>query len=165
MRAVHPDSTLTYTRDGEIYVLEGALDHLADLKPFLAAQAPLRMDWRGIQSVSSAGIRLWVEFLARWGDRPMEIVGVTPPLVSMLNSVPNSVGPGGKKETIRSVLVPHSCELCNHYQETELHCRNLIDEGGDLVIPDVPCEDCGRPAHLIVEPDEYFLFLVWKSGL
>lgn len=165
MWVVHPESSLTFDRDGDVYRFSGALNHLSDLKPLLNAAPPLRMDWRGIQSVSSSGIRLWMEFLARWGDKPMEISAVTPPLVSMINAVPGAVGPMGRKETIRSVLVPYSCRRCNRYMELEVSTSTVLTADGELLLPEASCVECGEAAELVMDPDEYFLFLVWKPGL
>lgn len=147
------------------HVLDGAFDTNCDFAPLLKKPPPLILDLRGIQAVNSVGIRRWLEFLQAWGKKDLELVGCTPPFVSMLNSVPPAAGWKPRAGCVRSVLVPYSCELCNLYMETEVALSILKQDTGNVELPDVICRSCGAEARLVADTDEYFLFFLWKPEL
>ena len=155
----------TCLRQGEVFVIGGAIDERAQLQPLLrwATSKTLVLDLAGVTFVNSLGVREWVRMqtAAREAGLKVELRRVAELLMFQLNIVPAARA----ASTIASFLATYVCEVCGNEQEELLDVardRPLLEVGK---APPAPCRACGMGAHLSEAPELYVSFLSGGSPL
>lgn len=118
-------------------VLEGNLDCDAQMEfDRLEAIDAKRVvfNWRDVTNITSSGLRLWIEFLRRFGiDREISFEECSPAVVVQLHMVP-SFSSGVR---IESFLGEYYCEPCHRF-EYILHKANNESDDDEMYA----CPEC-----------------------
>jgi anti-anti-sigma regulatory factor len=153
---VHP--RLSFLRDGDAMVLEGAIDERADLGKLIehARDRALILDLEGITFINSLGVRAWIQLMqvARKLELHVELRRVSERMVHQLNIVPAT------RALVTSFFAPYVCDRCGHEQDSLL---DLTVHALDLARgrpPAMNCQDCGAPATFAEPTELYLAFLV-----
>ena len=155
----------TCRRDGEVFVLGGAIDERAQLVPLLrwANGKNLVLDVGGVTFVNSLGVREWVRMQAAARDAgvKLELRRVAEVLVYQLNIVPAARA----ASSIASFFATYVCDVCGNEQSELLEVardRALLEAGK---APPAPCRACGMGARIGEPPELYVSFLSGGSPL
>jgi anti-anti-sigma regulatory factor len=151
----------TCRRDGDVFVIAGALDEKAQLQPLLRWSSSKRviLDLAGVTFVNSLGVREWVRLQAAARDAGvrLELRRVAEPLVLQLNVVPAA----RIASDVTSFYATYICDACGEEQPELIEVASLAD----MKPPVRACRACGKPAMLAAPPDLYFSFLSGTSPL
>jgi len=155
----------TCRRDGEVFVVAGAIDERAQLTALLRWANGKRMvvDLGGVTFVNSLGVREWVRMqtAAREAGVTLELRRVAEVLVYQLNIVPAA----RSASSIASFFATYVCDVCGNEQSELLEVardRALLEAGK---APPAPCRACGMGARIAEPPELYVSFLSGGSPL
>lgn len=155
----------TCRREGEVFVVGGAIDERAQLQPLLrwATSKTLVLDLAAVAFVNSLGVREWVRMqtAAREAGLKVELRRVAEVLMFQLNIVPAARA----ASTIASFFATYVCDVCGNEQAELLEVtrdRALLEAGK---APAAPCQACGMGARLAEAPELYVSFLSGSSPL
>lgn len=104
--------TLTQREPGS-WSLAGSFDELSDYAPIVRdGSKRLRLDMRGIKSITSHGIRFWIDFLDSITDRSVELYGCPSVFLDaadlLIRTLPSKEG----ISSIKTCWLLYSCEAC-----------------------------------------------------
>ncbi len=158
--------------DGEILylTLEGAMDEFAvfanlDLGPF----KKIEVDFGGVTSVNSIGIREWTSLLTTFsGGSRMTLLRCPRCIIDQINVLAGFVPPAS---VVESFYVPYFCEQCQSEQPIlfrrgkQFHLGHGVTPGKIMFLHDVPCSLCDGVLQLDVIESKYFRFVLDPSLL
>lgn len=147
--------------EGQWFVV-GALDEGVSFEPLKAAKPPVKLNFRGLQSVNSIGLSRLIQFVGNFGYLGIEYHEVPSVLIRMLNAVPSLLGPKGDPRIVKSLNVPFCCASCNTEAEPLVEMGQIQLAGRSVYTSPVPCPRCGLLMQLNEDPTDYFLFLFGK---
>ncbi len=136
----------------KVIKLKGTIDEDSNFAQLMKLGGPLRLDFSGVTSINSCGIRSWVNFLKEMGTQEVVYVACPPLIVRQMNMVPSFVG----NAKVDSVYVPFVCDLC----EAE---KTLLTTPMDFKSGKIPgtiqCESCKKgEMEFDGQPKQYFAF-------
>jgi anti-anti-sigma regulatory factor len=151
----------TSRREGEVFVIAGAIDERAQLVPMLQwiSGKVLMLDLAGVTFINSLGVREWVRLqtAAREAGVTLELRGVAEPLVLQLNVVPAARA----ASVVTSFYATYLCDACGEEQPELIEVAQVAD----LKPPVRACRACTRPSQIAEPPELYFSFLAGTSPL
>jgi anti-anti-sigma regulatory factor len=151
----------TSRRDGDVFVITGAIDERVQLQPLLrwCTGKTLVLDLAGVTFINSLGVREWVRLQAAARDAgvTLELRRVAEPLVLQLNVVPAA----RLASDVKSFYATYLCDTCG---EEQLELLEVAELAGHKP-PVRACAACTQPATLAEPPDLYVSFLSGTSPL
>lgn len=142
-------------RDPITYLeLTGQVDESFD-PSLLLSEARTRvvvLNLKGISRLTSFGVREWTNAMRELGKRA-ELVywsDCSPSIVTQLNMVANFSG----NAQIVSVLAPLYCEMCGWETNLTVH----TEQGREIKLPQLQCEQCTAVMAFDDDPATYFAF-------
>lgn len=149
---------LSYLRDGDAMVLEGAIDERANLAKLVefARGGQLVLDLAGVTYINSLGVRAWCQLLqlARSIDLRVELRRVSERMVHQLNIVPAARAP------VTSFFAPYTCDRCGDEKHVLLDVAARREELAQGRAPAGECASCRGRLVFGEMPQLYFAFLV-----
>ena len=142
-------------KGGQIF-LAGVIDENADFSELLQEQAPLSIDFSGVERINSIGIRSWMMFMTRWGDKPLNYLECPVIIADQLAVTPALRGIKKRASVIMSAYVAFDCSNCRHQEDF----RVAYDQVQPHLKPGVAnpkCSACGLPMGLI-HADQFSIF-------
>lgn len=138
--------------DGKVIHLKGTIDEDSNFSTLVKMGVPLRLNFSGVTSINSCGIRTWVNFLKDMGAQQVVYEACPPLIVRQMNMVPSFVG----KAKVESVFVPFVCAEC----EAEKNLLVTLNDFKAGKIPGkFPCEACKKgEMEFDGQPKQYFAF-------
>ncbi len=136
--------------------LVGELNENTDLRPLRdQLKGTVVLHLGELRRINSSGTREWINFIRDLpGVTEITLTHCSPAVVQQLNSIHNFRG----KATVRSVMVPYTCESCFAHEEKLLN----VDPGpalGPPALPLVDCQKCNSPMEFEELAERYFEFL------
>ena len=157
-------SAVVHHRDDVSFIkLAGVIDEDNELTEVIdKLLAPtIAIDLAEVQRINSAGVRDWVNWLARLGERASGIVLIecSPAMVAQINLVHNFTG----NAYVKSFYVPYFCPECDEE-------KSLLVEAADLgppphEPPTCRCDECDLVMEFDDLADSYFAFLSTEKQL
>lgn len=145
--------------------LNGSLDEDSEvILPTLIKKLARKIcviNFRGIETVNSCGVRAWINFLRELESSTKVFFEECPPeVVSQINMIPSFQGDA----KINSVLANYACEKCDHHK--------LVRFKGGENMPKMPtsplevqkCEKCGEEMEMEELEDEFFSWLEHRKS-
>ena len=133
-------------------MLRGIIDEDANFDPLMKLHSPLVINFSGVTSINSCGVRNWVNLLKDLSGKEVFYEECPTLIVRQMNMVPSFVG-GAK---IVSVFAPYVCESCE--KELALLVKETEFDGG--VKEAFTCDACKKgEMEFDGRPDQYFAFL------
>lgn len=131
-----------------IFFLAGSLNEFSDFTPMLKADEPLKINLRHINRCNSIGIKLFLDFLTKWGERPFEYHEAPSIFVDQINYIPALLGPTAANGSIASLFVPYLCDSCGLEDEVLVGIAGNTAVGPDYTPPPRTCPKCGKTMQL-----------------
>ena len=149
---------VAFTTEG-IIRFSGVLDETFPVDYLLQQDPPLRLNLELVTAVNSIGVREFIKFMLRWGDKPIELHLISPAFVEAINVFGAMLGSPPDKKKVKSAVVEYICKNCDVSVLEPVRFENwrFYDEMDRIEIPD--CGDCGEPLSTEEVPFETFLFL------
>jgi hypothetical protein len=120
----------------------------------------IKLNLGKVTSINSMGVRKFLAFTLAWSPRRFEFHECTPEFIANVNVIPQMLGSSADEKQIVTFYVPFSCEHCQTSQSALFKREEVVvDEDGEVVVPDRRCQKCNNPLDLDVETNEYFMFL------
>ena len=144
------------SRKGGQVFLAGVIDENADFSELLQEQSPLSIDFSGVERINSIGIRSWMMFMTRWGDKPLNYQECPVIIADQLAVTPALRGIKKRAAVIMSAYVAFDCSNCRHQEDF----RVAYDQVQPQLKPGVAnpkCSACGSPMGLI-HADQFSIF-------
>jgi hypothetical protein len=139
-----------------MYILAGDMNEFADFSQLLDADPPLRLNLRGVRRFNSVGIRNFLFFLGKWGDKDIEYHECPSGFIDQVNFIPEIVGSQGPA-AIKSLFVPYACDVCSHEEEI---LGRIADFGEVAQGKDPPTRVCPKcKGTMQITTLAYFAFL------
>lgn len=138
---------------GTHVVLYGEISEATTFGELRRLKGRVVMDFAGVKRINSFGVRELLNFLeALRRDAQVEAVRCSPAFVNQLNLLPEL----SRKIMVKSILAPLECPGCLQESEAEVQ---VTHGGARAELPNVKCDDCGRPMELSEPEERYFAFL------
>jgi len=150
-------SALTWTKQGERFVVVGRIDENADLNA-LAQEIPAKgatIDLAGLTRINSIGVREWMDFVSSLDPRPLRLERCAPVFVEQLNAIANFAG-GAE---LVSVLSAYECEADGDSINVDV---KIADARANRMPHPPRCPRCGVEMIPAQENDLYYRFLRYK---
>ena len=144
------------SRKGGQVFLAGVIDENADFSQLLQEQAPLSIDFSKVERINSIGIRSWMMFMTRWGDKPLNYHECPVIIADQLAVTPALRGIKKRAAMIMSAYMSFDCSKCRH-QEDILVTYDQVQPQLKPGVADPKCPDCGSTMSLINE-DQFSIF-------
>ena len=127
----------------------------ADSRLFLtSAGKPMVINFKGITSINSCGIRTWVNFLKDLQGTEITYEECPPLIVRQMNMVPSFLG----HAKVSSIFVPYVCESCEA-EKMILVTADKFGNGNPTIPESMKCESCKTgEMELDGNPKQYFAF-------
>jgi CheY-like chemotaxis protein len=109
---------------------------------------------REVRYISSAGVRVWSEFLGALGPRAYSFRHASIAFMSQVAMIPSMTGSGD----IVSFEAPYHCETCDYDDVRLLEHKSLVNVHGTIVPPPLHCSSCGGELLFDDIPRRYFAF-------
>jgi len=155
-----PGHKLTIERKDEgkrtLLSIKGIIDEDADLKNvFATLKSPVFLDLEGVEMINSAGVRAWVNAIAKLPtDTPFTLEKCSPRIVEQLNYVASFIGHG----IVKSFFAPYFCPKCKAERTILLEASTLPRKNGRHA-PSQKCTKCNGSLEFDDVEEEYFAFL------
>ncbi len=141
-------------------ILSGRLDERARL-PEVAASIPdgtaLAIDLADVAYINSLGVRDWVVFLRRLGERRVTVALERCAEVMILQM--NMINGARGAATVVSFHAPFACETCGWEGPQLVVSERVKPALAAGQTPEAPCPECGAVSRFADFIDRYFLFL------
>lgn len=122
-----------------------------------AEGADLVIDFKGLETINSPGVRGWVEWVRNFGpEKRVEMVNCPPCIVDQLNLMCEFLPEGA---LIRSFDVLYFCPECDRERTVLFERGRDFSAGAVDVKSDLPCPQCGGRMDLDVIESQYFWFI------
>lgn len=137
-------------------LLKGVVDEDSTFEGLVKLGSPLVLNFKGVSSINSCGIRSWVNFLKDLGTTKIVYEECPPLIVRQLNMVPSFAG----NATVSSVYIPYVCDNCEA-EKVILATSDKFQNRQSLQIAEtMPCESCKEgEMELDGNPQQYFAFI------
>jgi len=148
--------TMKISRKGGQVFLAGVIDENADFSELLKEQAPLSIDFSRVERINSIGIRSWMMFMTRWGDKPLNYLECPVIIADQLAVTPALRGIKKRAAVIMSAYMTFDCPNCGHQEDF----RVAYDQVQPQLMPGAgnpKCSACGSPMGLTHE-DQFSIF-------
>lgn len=133
-----------------VFYLQGDIDEDSVFNQIGQEAGELIINWKGVTSINSCGVRNWVNFIKTMSDRTTYYIECPPLVVKQMNMIPSFLG----NATVYSVYVPYVCDNC----DTEKLVL-VTAEKFSAVDETIQCENCQSPEmELDGHPKHYFTF-------
>lgn len=136
--------------DTKVVMLTGVIDEDTDFTPLSKMGESLTINFKGVDSINSLGVRAWVNFLKSMGDKEIIFEECPPIIVRQMNMIPSFT----RGATVQSVYVPYVCDSC----DTE---SLVLVESSEFsnVAETATCEHCNKgEMEFDGTPEQYFAF-------
>lgn len=138
----------------KVMALRGSIDEDAQFDSLLGEKGTLYIDFEGVTSINSLGVRSWVNFLKALGNRTIHYENCPPIVVRQLNRVPSFLG----KAAVDSVYVPYICDSCEK-EVLILISKNALEKSPVNIPGTFSCEACKNgEMEIDGRPEQYFAF-------
>jgi len=136
--------------------LKGIIDEDADLRRlFSSLKNEVLMDLEGVELINSAGVREWVNAMAKLpSGTPLTLEKCSPRIVEQINYVSSFLGHG----KVKSFFAPYFCSKCKAERSVLLEVALLPRKNGHSA-PAQKCPKCGGTLEFDDVEEEYFAFL------
>jgi len=139
-----------------VLVIKGTIDQEAELKKvFSELSIPVIFDLEGIEMINSAGVREWVNAIAKLPTKtPFTLERCSPRIVEQLNYVEAFLGHG----EVVSFFAPYFCPKCKVETTVLLEVKVMRKKSGK----NPPPQNCAKCKNLLEFDDieeEYFGFI------
>lgn len=143
--------------DKSLVKIEGLIDDRADFVALQTASAALvELDFKGVKSVNSFGIRKWISAVQGLTGKKIHYLNCPVELVRQINLVPSLT----KGVSVRSFGMPYECDSCAHECEVFVETERFLKEKiRDKLNTSFVCEKCDRSLNFLDDEDIYFAFL------
>ncbi len=145
----------TSTEGGRTRIaLKGVIDEDTEFDSLKKSGKSLVINFKGVTSINSCGIRTWVNFLKEMQGSEITYEECPPLIVRQMNMVPSFLG----HAKVASVYVPYVCDDCEAEKLTMVTSDKYA--GGNPNIPEtMKCVSCGDgEMELDGNPKQYFAF-------
>ncbi len=132
----------------------GSIDESASFAP-LVGSGVKDIDWQGVTSINSYGVRAFLDFAATWSQGQMRFHRCPAVLVDAFVLVPALLGPEASTAEIVSLEVPYDCVKCDVDFPVLLDRDELEIQGARLNFPAQTCSICGSPAEASEDAQNY----------
>ena len=134
--------------------LKGVIDEDTEFEALKKAGNSLIINFKGITSINSCGIRTWVNFMKDLQSVPIIYEECPALIVRQMNMVPSFLG----HATVASVYVPYVCESCESEKMT-LVTADKFNKGNPNIPETLKCDSCNDgEMELDGNPKQYFSF-------
>lgn len=113
------------SRVKETAFISGVIDENSDFSPILLPPWPTNIDFSGVQRVNSIGLRTWMLFLTKWGDKPLNYLNCTTSISDQLVMVPALFGIPKKVVKVLSAMISYDCPKCKHAEDLMIKYDNV----------------------------------------
>jgi hypothetical protein len=147
---------MNISRVGDTSFLSGVIDEEADFSLILKEPQPANLDFSGIERVNSIGLRSWMHFMSKWGDKPLNYLNCPVSIGDHLATLPALGGIPKRVAVALSAMIPYDCLKCNHSEDFMVKQAEVIPE----VLPRVlspKCRICSGDMELL-NPDQLAIF-------
>ena len=146
----------------DTWYLSGPLDESVDFRTLLAEEPPLRLNLGGAVTLSSYGIRTFVQFVRQWGERELEIHECPRFFVESVNTFPALIGGAKKVHRMASFYAPFTCPACRASGELLLTLAEVTVGRDGIRLAAQTCRRCGQAVRFNGDADDYFLFAAYR---
>jgi hypothetical protein len=135
-------------------LLKGVIDEDTEFEAMKKIGTPLIINFQGITSINSCGIRTWVNFMKDLQGTEIVYEECPALIVRQMNMVPSFMG----QAKVASVYVPYVCESCEA-EKMLLISSDKFGKGNPEIPETMKCESCGDgEMELDGNPKQYFSF-------
>jgi hypothetical protein len=135
-------------------LLRGVIDEDTEFEGLKKIGTPLIINFNGITSINSCGIRTWVNFMKDLQSTEISYEECPALIVRQMNMVPSFMG----HAKVESVFVPYVCEACEA-EKMLLIASDKFQNGNPEIPETMKCESCGDgEMELDGNPKQYFSF-------
>ncbi len=134
-------------------LMNGIIDEDTTFSEIAKAKGAVEINFKGVSSINSCGVRNWVNFMKEMTGRQISYVECPPIIVRQMNMVPSFSG----KAEVASVYITYVCDECDEEKmvllpKSKFSERSLFDQT-------FTCESCKEGAmEFDGHPDQYFAF-------
>ena len=97
--------------------LSGVIDEESDFTPLLEAPFCKSIDFSGVERINSIGIRSWMLFLTKWGDKSLNYMNCTTSISDQLATIPALSGISKRVAVVLSAMISYDCPKCDHVED------------------------------------------------
>jgi hypothetical protein len=138
------------------YILKGAIDERADFSIITPATQNVILDFDGITSINSYGVKKWVLLLNSLKDKNIIYENCPTVLVEQINVIKH-LNAGIK---LLSFYLPFGCDSCDVEVDKLVTMEDVKEEGFmDSLDELYDCERCRSHLEFLDDEDIYFSFL------
>ena len=135
-------------------LLKGVIDEDTEFSALKNLGKSLIINFKGITSINSCGIRTWVNFIKDLQGTTVVYEECPALIVRQMNMVPSFVG----HASVQSVYVPYVCESCES-EKMVLVTSDKFGNGNPQIAETMKCESCNDgEMELDGNPKQYFSF-------
>ncbi len=140
---------------GKLISLKGTIDEDTDFSQVTkAAGVPLTINFKGVTSINSCGIRTWVNVIKELASTEVKYEECTPLIVRQMNMVPSFLG----HAKVVSAFVPYVCDDCES-EKLVIATAEQFSAGSVNIPESMKCVSCGKGTMEIDgNPKQYFAF-------
>jgi len=139
--------------------LHGDLTERSDLSHLtarLSEEARIEFSMREVRYMSSAGVRIWCQFLAELSGKNYSFRHASLAFAAQVAMVPLAAGNG----VIKSFEAPYLCDECDHEDVRLIETNAVLMESGDIDLPTLHCGTCGGDLVFDDVPRRFCAFLL-----
>lgn len=134
--------------------LKGIIDEDTGFDALKKAGASLIINFKGVTSINSCGIRTWVNVIKELSGVEITYEECPPLIVRQMNMVPSFLG----HAKVVSAYVPYVCDDCDA-ETTTLANADQFSSGNVTVPESMTCTSCGKgEMEIDGNPKQYFAF-------
>jgi hypothetical protein len=136
-------------------LLKGIIDEDTDFESVKkSVGGPLVVNFKGVTSINSCGIRTWVNVMKDLAASPVTYEDCTPLIVRQMNMVPSFLG----HAKVASAFVPYVCENCEAETMVPVKAESFSN-GNFTVAESMKCTSCNSgEMEMDGNPKQYFAF-------
>ena len=136
------------SRISDIAYLSGVIDEESDFSALLTLPFIQTIDFSGVSRVNSIGLRSWMLFMTKWGDKPLNYMNCTTEISDHLATIPALRGASKRVVAVLSAMIPYDCLKCNHMEDIMVKKAEVVP----VTLPKVvspKCRICSGEMELI----------------
>ncbi len=134
--------------------LKGVIDEDTEFEALKKAGSNLLINFKGVTSINSCGIRTWVNFMKDLAATQIAYEECPPLIVRQMNMVPSFLS----HAKVTSVYVPYVCDECETESMT-LVAADKFGNGNPSIPESITCTSCKEgEMELDGNPKQYFAF-------
>lgn len=134
--------------------LKGVIDEDTEFEALKKAGSNLVINFKGVTSINSCGIRTWVNFMKDLASAKIVYEECPPLIVRQMNMVPSFMS----HAKVTSVYVPYVCDECESETMT-LVTHDKFGNGNPSIPESMTCTSCKEgEMELDGNPKQYFAF-------